>query len=103
SSNIAQSSPWLSLWFRPRDTIERILATNPARHVILLAVLSAMADIVVPLIGEVGLWSALLDWRIIIFVVFAGAATGILGLYVGAWLMEWLAKPLSGRASSSEI
>ncbi len=32
-----QSPPWLSVWLRPRDTIGRILAGNPKRHVLMLA------------------------------------------------------------------
>src|SRR5262245_5646113 len=27
------SSPWLSAWFRLRETIERLLATNPRRFI----------------------------------------------------------------------
>jgi len=32
-------SPWLSVWWRPRDTIERIVSTNPKHHVLVLAAL----------------------------------------------------------------
>jgi len=59
--HLQQSSPWLSVWLRPGDTTERILASNPKHHVLLLAVLAGMA-------AEVLWWLdtwwtlTLLDW-----------------------------------------
>src|SRR5215471_11786341 len=34
--NVPRFSPWRSVWFNPPDTIEKIVATNPRQHVLLL-------------------------------------------------------------------
>jgi signal peptidase I len=98
----ARLSPWLSAWFKPRATIDFVLATNPTRHVLLLAAVATAADIVARLmIGESwGLW---VDWRVDLVVVLACAALGILGLYVSSALMRWTALPLGGRASARAV
>jgi signal peptidase I len=83
-----QSSPLLSVWSHPRDTIDRVLATNPGQHVLLLAVLGATSRAVVWLVAESGSASALLDWRIIVAVVLFGVIAGILGLYIGALFLK---------------
>ena len=44
SEQAAQPSPWISVWLQPRQTIERILAGQPRRFVLLLAALGAKAD-----------------------------------------------------------
>ncbi|HUD85780.1 MAG TPA: signal peptidase I [Xanthobacteraceae bacterium] len=96
-------SPWLSVWFKPRRTIERILATNPRRHVLVLAAVAAAADAMLWLIGVSGLLGIILVWRIVTAVVLILGASGILGLYINAWLLKWLAKPLGGRAATGAI
>jgi hypothetical protein len=44
--NVPRFSPWRSVWFNPRDTIEKIVATNPRQHVLLLAVLGTISSFV---------------------------------------------------------
>ncbi len=98
----ARVSPWLSAWFKPRATIDYVLATDPTRHVLLLAAVGTAADIVARLmIGESwGLW---VDWRIDLLVVLACATLGIFGLYVSGVLLRWTALPLGGHASTRAI
>ena len=76
------------MWLKPRGTIERILATNPRRHVLLLASLGGVSAIPVDWI-EAGLTTQVLDWpkpaAIVVLgaaSVFLGAAIGIANLYV---------------------
>ncbi len=44
-ANRLKPSPWLSVWWKPRDTIERIVATNPHYHVLLLAIVGGTSQI----------------------------------------------------------
>jgi hypothetical protein len=97
------SSPWLSVWFNPSSTIDRIVATNPRRHVLVLAILGATCNIAAQPIVLLGLTTALLDWRVIAAIVLLGAAAGIFGLYIEACFLNWSAKPFGGRASMVTI
>src|SRR5437870_1231679 len=97
-----QSSPWLSVWLAPRDTIERVLATQPTRHVLLLGALVGMANIT-GLLASGRLTTALLDWRIVAAVVVIGGAMGVASLYIAGLFFKWIAKMFSGRASMVEM
>ena len=57
SADATQSSPWLSAWFKPREAIAAIVATNPRRHVLLLAALGWIATIVSELLIADGMTS----------------------------------------------
>jgi len=95
-------SPWISLWFRPGATIERIVATNPRRHVLLLAALAAISSFIFTPIS-IGSTIELLDWRIIAGIVVLGAIYGVVTLYI-AGLTFWLAgKTFGGRAPSAAV
>jgi signal peptidase I len=97
------SSPWLSVWINPRGTVERILATNSAWDVLLLAALGTISEIAAQLIPTSGLPAALPDWRIVAAVVLFGAAAGILALYLTACFLKWTGALLGGRASMATI
>src|SRR5262244_3425828 len=100
SASSAAPHPWLSLWLRPGATIERIVATNPRRHVLLLAALAAMSSFIFSAI-TFGSTIELLDWRIIAGIVVLGAIYGVVTLYI-AGLTFWLAgKTFGGRAPSA--
>jgi signal peptidase I len=97
-----RTSPWPSIWLRPRDTIERILVTNPRHHVLLLAVLTTVSFVVSQLIAA-GYVIALFDWRIIAIVGLGGAAYGITSLYYNAFLFRWTGKLLGGHATAVQL
>jgi len=68
-------SPWLSLWFKPGDTIERILATKPRGSVLLLAGIDTVAFIVAVTISY-RMTAALLDWRETVMAIFSPPGAG---------------------------
>jgi hypothetical protein len=72
-------SPWLTVWRSPRDTIERIVAGNPRRHVLLLAALGGMATVLSGLILA-GLSTRLSDQHLAIIIVGGGLVLGVAGL-----------------------
>jgi len=51
-NDAAPVSPWLSVWLRPRDTIERIIANDRRRHVLLIYALSYVSILLVNLIAS---------------------------------------------------
>jgi signal peptidase I len=85
----AQQSPWISVWLRPRLTIERIIAERQQRFVLLLTALGMIASLTSPLVGA-GLTSQLFDWRVLLGLVFAGAALGMVALYAGVFVFNGL-------------
>jgi signal peptidase I len=95
--NVPRFSPWRSVWFNPRDTIEKIVATNPRQHVLLLAVLGTISSFV----SQVALstfTTALLDWRIVIAIFLLGILVGVPSLYISAYLLKLSSKPFGGDA-----
>jgi signal peptidase I len=95
-------SPWRSVWFKPGDTIERVLATQPKRHLLLLAALGAASQIVSNLI-EKGLATALLDWRFLAGMVVVAGVFGIVSLYVNALFLSWVGRIFGGRGSPAQM
>jgi signal peptidase I len=103
ATDAPKSSPWLSVWIKPRGTVERILAANSGRDVLLLAALGMISEIAAQLIFAAGLPAALPNWRIIAAVILVGAAAGILTLYLTACFLKWTGALLGGRASMARI
>jgi len=101
-STALQSSPWLSVWFAPRATIERVLATQPRRHVLLLAALAGVSNVINHLVDHS--WTAIaVDWRTVPVIALAGALVGILGLYISAFFLQWGAGMFGGHASRVDM
>src|SRR5262249_17044433 len=101
-NDAAPVSPWLSVWLRPRDTIERIIATNPRRHALLIYALSYVSILLLNLIPE-KITLNQLDWRIVAAVVIAGAVLCVVSLYGTAFFLRWSGKIVGGRASQAEM
>ncbi|MGD0147126.1 MAG: signal peptidase I [Xanthobacteraceae bacterium] len=97
------SSPWLSVWLNPSRVVDRILSTNFARHVLLLAAVGMISQIAAQLIFASGLPAELPGWHVIAAVVVIGAAAGILVLYLTACFLKWTGTLLGGRASMAGI
>jgi signal peptidase I len=102
SANSLRPSPWLTIWLRPRNTIERILAGNPKYHVLRLAVLASASTIVSQFIAN-GLVIPLLDWRVIASVALGGVALCFAGFYLSALFLRWIGNLLGGRASTVQL
>jgi signal peptidase I len=98
----SQPSPWLSIWLSPRNTIERILASNPKYHVLLLAVLASVSIIVSQFI-DARLIIPLFDWRVIVSVALGGVALCFTGFYLSALFLRWIGNLLGGRASTVQL
>jgi signal peptidase I len=101
--NPTRLTPWLSVWLRPRATIDYVLATEPGRYVLLLAALDGIAQIVADLIDEDGFWREFLDWRVIAAVGLAGVVLGILSLYIFSAILRWISRPFGGQATAVAV
>jgi signal peptidase I len=95
-------SPWLSVWFRPGETIDRVLATKPKLYPLLLAAVGLASLIASTLVAE-GLTTALLNWRFLSGGAVIAAVMGIVNLYLNALLLSWSGWIFGGRASPAQM
>jgi signal peptidase I len=93
-----EPSPWVSLWLAPRETIARILATNPRHQVLLLASLPAGLNI-----GALLIDYKQFDWRLLLAGALAGPVLGIANLYVNGLALSWIGKLFGGRATALQM
>src|SRR5262245_10099741 len=100
--HVPHSSPWLSVWLRPRKTIERIVAANPRRHVLLLAALGGIG-VIIPTLILLGWATKLMDWRLTASAAIVGVAFGVVSLYINGLALQWTVRMLGGRAASVDV
>ena len=102
SEQIARPSPWISVWLKPRQTIEHVLAERPQRGVLLLGSLGLMAGSVSQLLGF-AIKNRIFDWHIVIALAVACAVCGIVSLYIAALVLKWCGRMLGGRTSAADL
>jgi signal peptidase I len=90
------------VWLAPRQTIDRILVTRPRHLVWLLASLGTISGFAADMIG-LGATGQLLNWRMLLGLIVAGAVTGIVLLYPAALVFKWIGRLLGGHASTLEL
>lgn len=101
-SNYQTLNPWVSIWTKPRETIQQIVDTNPKYLVLALAAavgFSQMLDnAVMDNLGDT------LEWPIIfITAAIGGSIVGLIGLYIGGALIRWTGTWIGGTSSQENI
>lgn len=97
-----QASPFRSIWWRPLQTMERLLASRPGYLVLPLAALSGAISGVETL-QAYGAGGGLIDWRALLACVVGGGILGIVSLYLIAAITGWLARKMGGQASTAAV
>ena len=93
----SSKSPWFSIWFHPRQTIERIIWNDPKQQVIILAVLAGIVQAFDSTKRyDVGIVSGLL------VMILTGSISGLIFVYFGGWILRITAMLLGGTASPEE-
>jgi len=95
-------SPWITVWFGPRLTIERLVATRPTYFVWLLATLGMIATIYQQ-VAFADVDDLFQDWYFAIGLVLLGAVAGIIWLYLYAIILSWIGRCLGGEATALQI
>jgi signal peptidase I len=98
----ATRSPWLTVWFSPRATIEHLVAGPPMRAIWQLAVLGMIATIYQQL-ALAGVADLVGDWRYALALVLLGAVIGIAWLYLYAAVLGWVGGRLGGQAIARQL
>jgi len=95
-------NPWFSMWLHPRRTIRQIVETNPERLVLSLAAVGGFIE---------GLTNMASDSKgddmslraILLATLIVGPIMGIVGLWVGGFLLRWTGGWIGGQADSRRI
>lgn len=96
------SNPLLSIWTSPRDTIRRIVDSDPKHHVIILAMLAGFTYLLSSFAG--GRFGDTFSLQVIlIFFAIVGPILGIVILYICSALVRWTGSWFGGQASSIEV
>jgi hypothetical protein len=96
------SSPLLSIWIKPRETIRKIVDTDPTKHVILLAMLAGIGN-ALDRSSSRNAADLLPLATILLICILAGPVGGIISLYIGGALFRWTGSWLGGKATSEEV
>jgi signal peptidase I len=97
----AAPSPWRTTWLAPRETIARLVATDPRRDVLLLAVLGGVSGLIGNVIAERPAWLTS-SWQLPALTVVGGALVGVISLYLTGFLLRWSGRLLGGAATQAE-
>jgi signal peptidase I len=102
ADNKPRRSPWLSIWFRPGNTIEHALSTKSWLSILILAALGGASGYIGAVSGY-GLLTALMDWHNLAIVLLAGFIAGVAGLFFNAFFLKLSGMLLGGHASQAHI
>src|SRR5687767_3795303 len=94
------ASPWLTVWFKPRRTIERIVSAEPRRRLWLLAGLATLGNLLTLLPMPPAI-RFLHDWRVIAAGLILLPIVGMIGLHVQGFCFKWVGRLFGGRAPAS--
>jgi hypothetical protein len=95
-------NPWLSIWTRPRETIQRIVETDPEKHVAALAALGGVAQSLSEASGR-NLGDRVGLLVILVLVPIVGSIAGVIGLYLSAVILRWSGRWIGGNASTVNL
>ncbi|WP_240911109.1 Yip1 family protein [Paludisphaera soli] len=89
--------PLATIWTRPRETIRRILESDPSYLVIPLSLAAGVAKVL-----DAASWrhdgGRLQMPTILAMAMIFGPLTGVFGLYLAGWLLSWSGRVLGGVA-----
>lgn len=96
-------NPWVSIWTKPRATIQQIVDTNPEYLVSRLAAIDGFSLALgkadsMKSVGPEWEWPA-----VFLFAAIVGPIVGIIRLYIGSDLLRWTGTWIGGSASSQNI
>jgi hypothetical protein len=95
-------NPWLTMWFRPRETIQSIIDRNPGKSVLLLVSLSGISkSIGNASIKHLGDKNQSLDF--FFQTIISGIISGVIGLYIFGFLLKHAGRWLGGNSNSKNI
>jgi hypothetical protein len=96
------STPWLSIWTRPRATLRQILATDPRRGIFRLAALGGISEFLAMCTHE-GIGDTYSIPVLLALSLAGGTVLGILGILIFTAVIAPVGRWLRGRGGSTEV
>lgn len=95
-------NPWLSVWTRPRATIRQQVERDPEAWVLALVAVAGVGHLLSD--ASARSYGDRMDLpTLLVMALLVGPLFGILGAYVGGWLLRWSGRLLGGSARPAEI
>lgn len=95
-------NPWLSIWTRPRATIRQQVERDPEAWVLALVAVAGVGHLLSD--ASARSYGDRMDLpTLLVMALLVGPLFGILGAYVGGWLLRWSGRLLGGSARPAEI
>ena len=95
-------NPWLSIWVRPRETIRRIVKSNPKSDFVLLSTLYGL-PMVLHAMQNLALGNKFSVIPILIISLILAPFCGMIGITIMTWLLNVTGKWIGGTASFQEV
>ena len=95
-------NPWLSMWTRPRATIQSIIERDPERSVILLAAPSGISQ-ALDKASTKDAGDTYPLGAVLMFSIMGGVISGIITLYIGGFLLKHTGRWLGGNGSGVNV
>src|SRR5689334_2774724 len=97
-----RTSPLISFWLSPRQTIERLVAERPRHLVLPLIMLGGVAS-AGNLLAGYGVGSEIVSWRILLICVVGAGIFTVFNLYILALAIGWIGRKMGGVASNDAM
>lgn len=94
-------NPWIEIWTKPKVTIRAIINTFPEQYIIPLAILSGIAQALDEASAN-NMGDDLSIGTIMLFAIVIGAIVGLLTMYIGSAITNWIGNKLGGTADVIE-
>ncbi|MBN2412017.1 YIP1 family protein [candidate division KSB1 bacterium] len=95
-----EPNPWSTIWFRPKETIRRIVDTNPNYQLLLLMILGGIGQ---TLSNARGMGEMFPVSTLILICILSGPLSGFLSLYISGFLLHWACKKFGGTATREQV
>jgi len=103
--------PWIAIWMSPRETIKKIVDRDPNYQVIMIGALSGSLVMLNSMLSAaLGFTPTPLPALLVPYLPiltfaspFIGAAFGLVGLYMTAFMMDWSGRALGGVGSALTV
>ena len=97
-----QKSPWLRIWFEPRETMRQILNTGLQQGFLILSAIYGL-PLAFNLVQSFAFSTLIPLWAILIGSLVLCPFLGMIGIYVATWLLEWTGRWIGGKAHFMEV
>lgn len=95
-------SPWVRIWFEPRETMRQIMNTGLKQGFLLLSAIYGL-PLAFNLIQSFAFSTLVPLWAILVGSLVLCTFLGMLGIYVATWLLEFTGKWIGGKANFMEV